>query len=683
MRIRTESGFALPSVIIAGTILFGMMAILLGSVASTRTVLDAQFYEALARDAAESGAAHARACFDNAAFTDSVTLTPETNCAGATQSGLPPYVVDTTASPNVKYRTSYKATAASSSTYGRSITATGSVELIRASDNSVWKTYTYSLRGDSNGDVLASNVIFGYANSSSGGCLGGHFMVVTNDNRIMGVGNNTCGQLGVGNTTNQLKPVEVTLPSGVSLSSSVSPAIFMHNRSGGVHSAVIGSDGYAYITGLNYAGHTGWGDTKNPITVFRRFGGESATDYGPVSYIGVFATNVYVVAADGRAWVAGECKDGLGGYGYSIADCTKITVPQPIGGVSFYKPLDTSTHVVKIIGDNKSRHALMKDGTVYSWGDNSTGALGITSSYTQTAQPIKALYTTSFATDICAASTKPFGGTNVKATDVYDTGGVSFVLGDDNILYSAGTNTGGLLGYGVLGNGGSCPPNATADGYFVYSPFSAFKPALKSGETIRKAATDQGMVAIITSKGSVYTAGTNQYGMLGCGDYSEAAVNGCPPNDSTDPAQLDNTKKTATAQLFKLPPSVTGEDVIAPMSALADSGPGVITSANVFVLGSDGNVYGAGTNTHGELGDGCTGTGCKAVNATPVKMLLPAGVRAVSVTGGRATTVVRTADGAYYATGRNDTGQLGSGDTVDSSTPTAYRYMNIHDVRYF
>ena len=120
----------------------------------------------------------------------------------------------------------------------------------------------------------------------------------------------------------------------------------------------------------------------------------------------------------------------------------------------------------------------MKDGTLYAWGDNATGALGITSAYTQTSQPRLARY----ANSLCG-TTLPFGGANVRAVEVYDNGGSSFVLGDNGVLYSAGGNTTGMLGYGFNGNNNDCSPammSSTSSGYFVYSPFFAFNPALAS-----------------------------------------------------------------------------------------------------------------------------------------------------------------------------------------------------------
>ncbi len=136
-----QQGFALPTVVITGTVLFAVMTIILGTTASTRTVLDAQFYQALARDAAESGAAHAKACLGDPTFLAGViSITPQTNCAGVNQPSSSAYVTNVTAGSQ-KYRTSYSAKVISSNPDGKSVTITSGVELLRTSTNSTWKTY--------------------------------------------------------------------------------------------------------------------------------------------------------------------------------------------------------------------------------------------------------------------------------------------------------------------------------------------------------------------------------------------------------------------------------------------------------------------------------------------------------------------------------------------------------------
>ena len=140
-RFGRSAGFALPTVVIVGTVLFGAMVVVLSSTSSVRTTLDTQFYEALARDAAESGAVHAKDCINDPVFmAGTVTITPQTNCAGVVQPSASLYVINNiSASP--KYRTTYSAKIIASSVSTRTATVSSKVEVLRGSDGSAWKTY--------------------------------------------------------------------------------------------------------------------------------------------------------------------------------------------------------------------------------------------------------------------------------------------------------------------------------------------------------------------------------------------------------------------------------------------------------------------------------------------------------------------------------------------------------------
>lgn len=88
------------------------------------------------------------------------------------------------------------------------------------------------------------------------------------------------------------------------------------------------------------------------------------------------------------------------------------------------------------------------------------------------------------------------------------------------------------------------------------------------------------------------------------------------------------------------------------------------------VIATDGNVYGAGQNTYGKLGNGSTSSAqCKTV-----KMNLPAGVTALDMsTRDQYSTYVLGSDGNVYAAGLNNLGQLGDGTTTNRSTPVTTR----------
>jgi alpha-tubulin suppressor-like RCC1 family protein len=177
-----------------------------------------------------------------------------------------------------------------------------------------------------------------------------------------------------------------------------------------------------------------------------------------------------------------------------------------------------------------------------------------------------------------------------------------------------------------------------------------------SAGNIIKVTTDAWFTSVLTDTGEVWSAGINNRGQLGNG-------------------------ATATYQPFPvkfiLPAGVTAVDVYTsaynPNTAPYDYN-------NTFVIGSDGKVYGAGSNTFGQLGDGTT-----TARSTPVAMQVINGtsIKAKQVVSGYGTTVVLTEDRKVYTVGSNTNGQLGDGTTTNSSIPKANRYTNVLPVTSF
>jgi alpha-tubulin suppressor-like RCC1 family protein len=77
-----------------------------------------------------------------------------------------------------------------------------------------------------------------------------------------------------------------------------------------------------------------------------------------------------------------------------------------------------------------------------------------------------------------------------------------------------------------------------------------------------------------------------------------------------------------------------------------------------------GQVLAWGDNDSGELGNGST-----ASSDVPVRVALPAGVRATAVSAEEETSLARTSDGGLFGWGDNSLGQLGDGTTTSSDTP--------------
>jgi alpha-tubulin suppressor-like RCC1 family protein len=87
---------------------------------------------------------------------------------------------------------------------------------------------------------------------------------------------------------------------------------------------------------------------------------------------------------------------------------------------------------------------------------------------------------------------------------------------------------------------------------------------------------------------------------------------------------------------------------------------------HTIAITSSGKAYAWGLNTLGQLGDGSTTN-----RLAPVEVNMPSGVSFSKISSGVQHTVAITADGKGYAWGRNNLGQLGVGNTTNSSTPVA------------
>ena len=93
------------------------------------------------------------------------------------------------------------------------------------------------------------------------------------------------------------------------------------------------------------------------------------------------------------------------------------------------------------------------------------------------------------------------------------------------------------------------------------------------------------------------------------------------------------------------------------------------TGNHTLALASDGTVYGWGANNSGQLGNGST---TNAVVPTPVdRSGILAGKRVVKIAAGTNHSLALCEDGTLAAWGRNDGGQLGTGDNVNQLLPVA------------
>src|SRR6266540_3054391 len=203
-------------------------------------------------------------------------------------------------------------------------------------------------------------------------------------------GLNSTGQLGDGSTTNSATPVAVV---GIAGAAAVT--------SGGGHTCARFPDGTVECWGQNDVGQLGNGSTTNSATPVTVSGITTAT----VVSSGYFHTCAVLQDGTVRCW-------GDNTYG-QLGDGTTIIPPAVRGGPSTAHsatPVTVSgisTAVTVSAADGFHTCAVLQDGTVRCWGDNSTGQLG-NGSTTNSSTPVTvsgittATVVTSGYNDACA-----------------------------------------------------------------------------------------------------------------------------------------------------------------------------------------------------------------------------------------------------------------------------------------
>ena len=291
----------------------------------------------------------------------------------------------------------------------------------------------------------------------SSNSTGNHTMGLKTDGTLWAWGLNTYGQLGIGNTTNQSTPVQVSLPNGK----------FVANISlGGNHTLALMTDGTLYSWGYNSNGQLGIGNTNNssyPVQV-------SLPNGLIASGIATGGGYSFAIMTNGTMYGWGTNSTGQVGNGTittSVLSPVKVSLP-----VLKYAKAATA-------GTGQSL-AIMTDGTLYSWGQNNNGQLGIGSTTNQSTPTQVTLPQGKSVQNVIAG----FYHTMATMTD--------------GSLYAWGNN-----GYGQLGIGNTT--NQTTPTLVSNISANANNGSLgAANHTI-----------VITTNGSVYSWGNNFNAQLG------------------------------------------------------------------------------------------------------------------------------------------------------------------------
>ena len=407
-------------------------------------------------------------------------------------------------------------------------------------------------------------------------CSARHIMIQMTDNTVYAAGENVVGQLGVG----YVSPNQNSMLLMINSTGKTVNTIFCGDR----NSLLLMTDGTIYSAGANNYGQLLLGYSRYYF-----------------NYTQILNLNVIPVSIE------------FGGTGYNVI----LTTTGAIYGVGLntsgqlglsnitnqtsYQLMPNSTGKTPVLIACGDRHtiALMNDGTIYGTGFNSVGQLGLGNNTTpQTSLKLMLNSTGKTPKEISCGANH------------------TIILMTDGTVYGTGGNDAGHLGLG----------NTTAS-------FNTLQLMLNStGKTPKDITCGSHTTIVLMTDGTIYGVGINSGGALGLGNTTT-------PITSLQ-LMLNSTGKTPTIV-------VSGQ-------------------SHTVVLMTDGTIYGTGVNTNGQLGLGNT----TSPQTTLQLMTNTTGKTPVAIYAGSFYTIVLMSDGTIYGTGLNSSGQLGLGYTSQVTTLT-------------
>ena len=322
--------------------------------------------------------------------------------------------------------------------------------------------------------------------------------------------------------------------------------------------------------------------------------------------------------------------------------------------------VQSATQAIPLAAGGAHTLVLKEDGTVWAWGSNYCGELGLGDA-TDRSSPVQVTSLGNNASSLAA------GG---YSQDV-NRGGYSLALKEDGTVWAWGYNNYGQLGLGDT-TSRSSPEQVTALGSSVKALAAGYYHSLA-----------------LKGDGTVWACGFNSSGQLGLGDttnrsspvqvaslgnsvkalaagyYHSLALQGdgtvwaCGFNSSGQLGLGDTTNRSSPVQVTAL-----GSNIEALTAGAWHS----------LALKGDGTVWPWGRNDHGQLGLGDTTNRSSPVQVTAL------GSNVEALAAGGVHTLVLKRDGTVWAWGGNSFGQLGLGDTTDRSSPV--QVLTLLDTQY-
>ena len=342
---------------------------------------------------------------------------------------------------------------------------------------------------------------------------------------------------------------------------------------------------------------------------------------------------------NGSLWMWGDNADGQLGIG--TAD--------PFQGIIQTTPFKVLDNVVSVSCGGSHTAAIDKNSALWMWGSNAFGQVGSAGVGNYMGPQETPIQTIPFKVmeHVAAVSC---GGSHTAAID------------QDGALWMWGSNFSGQLGNGYTGNSGD------------YSDSPTQTVPIKIMDDVMAVSCGGSHTAAIKSDGSLWTWGSNSSGQLGNAGTFDARDMRNDPMQTTPLKIMDNVVAVSCGQDYTV--AVTTDGSLGIWGKVrSEDGQTLTANSPTYISGSaDTACCGAdyiAVLEHGDLWTMSYSTFEKkeggTTAATRLKTRTMGDVVAVSC-GGNYTIAVQT-DGTLWTWGDNDYGQLGDGTTNSSATP--------------
>eukprot|EP00899_Mesostigma_viride_P008347 jgi/Mesvir1/17513/Mv08769-RA.1 len=532
----------------------------------------------------------------------------------------------------------------------------------------------------------------------------GHMMIIAAPGKLFVSGDNTFGQLGLGDyrDRNSLVPIP-----------SLFGETFQSIAVGEAHSVALTTKGDIYLWGCNTRRQLALDDVTSQLNIPRRL---KLPLSGLDKVVGICAGHWHSIAwtAAGMVFAWGDNTFGQLGTGEKKAHTgvVQAILPVALGGGVAATPAGSSARIRTIVCGGHHSILLTEGGQMYSWGRNNAGQLGfvpdVVSKDMATMQllPVAAAGTLALPRVVAVCAGLEHSMLLTEAGEVYafgdNSGGMLGVpgfgtetrggnanvlstphpVGDKTLLlasvacgrqhtvgvtpggkvYTWGLNTHGQLGLGTQGVIPQAEPVLVQELYTAGGGDQL--------KTVLVAAGASTSVAVLAN-GDMYGWGKANAGQLGVHATKlphlrpEIILRGAPsaaPQGSSGALVIGSSAQGGSLLVTagnEGHPALQGLSAGTSMRALAAGGYAYQYEGHSgVVLGSDDAVYTWGWNVFGQLGAG----DLEATKPVPVRNPWLSRLKVTGLALGQFASAAVTESGELYTWGLNDCGQLGRGD---------------------